>query len=73
VNQVCPLSPLIFNVCIEPIFRYIKEICQGSRFKSDGLGERMKQGHAENFILIYDSFISKGASFINVRIRVCSY
>jgi hypothetical protein len=57
VKQGCPLSPLLFNICIDPIFRYIREDNPNSGFVSDTLGERVIQGYADDIILIADSRI----------------
>jgi hypothetical protein len=55
VKQGCPLSPILFHICIDPIFRFIRLTNPDSGFHSEALGERIIQGYADDIVLIANS------------------
>jgi hypothetical protein len=54
VEQGCPLSPLLFDICVDPLITYIKR-AQVNGYVTDDLGDVRIQAYADDMILMSDS------------------
>jgi CRISPR/Cas system CSM-associated protein Csm3 (group 7 of RAMP superfamily) len=73
VKQGCPLSPILFNICIDPILKFIRDANPQSGFNSEFLDERAIQGYADDIVLIeihrktYKNKLIVQRNFLNLR------
>jgi hypothetical protein len=54
VKQSCLLSPLLFDICVDPLITFLKK-SEGLGYKTSGLGETFVQAYADDMILVADS------------------
>jgi hypothetical protein len=71
VKQGCPLSPLLFNLCLEPLLQAVERICTGCGVFVGPAGEKQEftvQAYADDII-----FISKDPRGIDQMLRVLDH
>jgi hypothetical protein len=54
VKQGCPLCPLLFNICVDPLISYIKN-AEVNGYVTKELGDVRIQAYADDMILMSDS------------------
>jgi hypothetical protein len=68
VKQGCPLSPLLFNLCLEPLLQAVNKQCEGHGAIVGSDGNRIEfvvQAHADDVI-----FVSKEADGVRSTLEV---
>jgi hypothetical protein len=75
VKQGCPLSPLLFDLCVDPLITLIKKHTEDG-YVADGLGSATIQAYADDMILISNSEeglqrqINRAEKFLSLQILV---
>jgi hypothetical protein len=54
VKQGCPLSPLLFNICVDPLISYIKN-AEVNGYVTEKLGDARIQAYVDDMILMSDT------------------
>jgi hypothetical protein len=54
VKQGCPLSPLLFDICVDPLITYIKN-AKESGYVTEDLRDTKIQAYADDMVLMSDS------------------
>jgi hypothetical protein len=56
VKQGCPLKPLLFNICIDPVFKFIKTyVGDDVGYKTKVLGKTYAHAYADDIVLMDSS------------------
>jgi hypothetical protein len=62
VKQGCPLSPLLFNICIDPVFNYLQKCIDSNQreglkigYKTETLGNAVAQAYADDMVLVSET------------------
>jgi hypothetical protein len=55
VKQGCSLSSLLFNICIDIIFNFLKSYAEESAYETENVGKTSGQAYADDIVLITSS------------------